>query len=65
MTSIRERDYFVQKNQVSKTPISLLSNRFNNRDHKDPLKSNKSEPSKALTRLEAFAESLQTLPSAP
>ena len=44
MTSVQEQGWLAQRGQASKIP----TNRFNNRDHKDPLGSNKPEPSKAL-----------------
>lgn len=51
MIPIGEKDYLAYKRQASETPTGLLSNGFNNRDHKNFLGSNKPRPPKAPTRL--------------
>ena len=55
MTLIKRRDCFIQKAPAIKTSIGFLSNRFDNKNHKDPLGSNKPKLSKAFTRFEALA----------
>ena len=49
MTSVRGRRRPAYRGQAPKGPIGPASNKFDNKDHKDPLKSNKSGPSEAPT----------------
>ncbi len=60
MTLIRGQGRLAQKDQASKAPSAPLSNRSNNGDHEDPLKSNKSGPFESPTRPKAL-----TGPEAP
>ena len=68
ITSVRGQDYPIQKSQASKAPIRLLSNRSDNKDYTNPLRSNKPRPFEALTRpetsvkLATLTRPSQTLP---
>ncbi len=56
MTSVRGQDWLAQRGQAFKAPIGpSLFNRSDDRDHEDPLRSNKPEPSKASVGLETPA----------
>ncbi len=68
MTLVWGQGHRAQRNQASEATTSPSSNKFDNRNHKDSLGSNKPGPSEALARCsevsagpyEAFAVSLQT-----
>ncbi len=68
ITSVRGRGRPTQRNQASKAPTGPSSNMSDNRDNKNPLRSNKLGPSeasarpKALSRPETPARSPQALP---
>ena len=63
MISIRGRGCLIQKSQAFKAPIGLSSNRSNNRDHTDPLKSNKPKLPEAFIGPETLVRS--TAPAEP
>ncbi len=62
-TSVRGQGCLTRRGQVSKALTGPSSNRFNNRDHEDPLRSNKPRPSKVST--EVSVRPLQTLSPTP
>lgn len=51
MTSVQKQGYFIYRSLNFKAPINLSSYKFDNRDHKDLLGSNKPKPSKIFARL--------------
>ena len=57
MTSVRKQGRFIWRNWASKAFTGPLSNRSDNGNYTDPLKSNKPRPSKALLGLEILIES--------
>lgn len=43
MTLVQRRDHFTRKNQAFEIPTGPSSNKFDNKDYKNPLRSNKPE----------------------
>ncbi len=53
ITSVQEQGRLAQRDQASKAPTGLSSNRSDDEDYKDPLGSNKRGSSKAPTEASA------------
>ena len=49
MTSVQGQERLAHRGQASKVPIGPVSNRSINKNHKDPIRSNKSGPFEAPT----------------